>query len=156
MENNVNTEVVENNDEAQQTLPQERYFSQAEVEKFVKKRLERDRATRGKAASEELAEKEKAFAEREQAFTARESRLSCMEYCYQKGYDLDLVDILDTSDTEMFAKKAEKLSTLKMGRQYTAPPASHEPTGSGRDPMAEAFSPDNKHTPKPWPPRFDN
>ena len=137
--------------------PQEKTFTQADVDRIVKSRLERDRASRSDTWSKELADKEKSITEREKAFGARESRLNCIEYCYQNGYDLSLVDILDTGDINTFMDKVDKISKLSNARQYVAPPASNEPVGSGSygGPLAAAFSPDYKHTPKQWPPRFN-
>ena len=157
MDNDVNIEVTENNNEAQQ---EEKLFTGEEVERIVKKRLERFREKRHDSQAEDLAareqafnEREQAFNEREQAFNARESKLSCMEFCYKNNYDLEFIDILDTSDPKVFKDKVEKVSRINTAKKYVAPPATYEAVDLGKPggPLAEAFSPDYKHTPKKWP-----
>ena len=87
----------------------ERMFTQAEVDRIVK-----DRLARAKATPKEPTEAET----RERELTARESRLSCREYLIDKGYPADLLDVIDTSDIEGFKTKADTVSgLLNTGKQ---------------------------------------
>ena len=85
------------------TQGSERMFTQSEVDKIVKERL-----ARAKTAPKEPTEAEI----RERELTARESRLSCREYLIDRGYPVELLDVIDTSDLDKFKNKADTVSGL--------------------------------------------
>lgn len=126
---------------------EERLFTQEEVNKIIKQRLER-----GKTTDEELTEKESKLTERETQLTElqnqlsqRESRIDCKEYLQLKGYPAELIDVLDTSDVDAFKDKAD--ATMKIANTRSAAPiGSSEPVISGK--LPDAFSINYKHVPK--------
>lgn len=75
-------------------------FTQEEVNNIVSERLKRDREKRAETQTE---------TEKEKALNDRENRLSCREYIGEKGYRVELLDILDTSDAEKFKTAADKI-----------------------------------------------
>lgn len=100
----------ENIDQQPNTQPEdngtqgdERLFTQTEVDRIVKDRLARAKATPKEPTEAEI---------RDQELTARESRLSCREYLMDQGYPAELLDVIDTSDIEKFKTKADTVSCL--------------------------------------------
>lgn len=84
---------------------QEKTFTQEEVNRIIQERLSREK---GRADHENLEEREKNILQREQ-------KLACREYVLEKGYDADLVDILDTSNVDEFKGRADKLARKMCG-----------------------------------------
>lgn len=84
-------------------------FTQEEVNQIVSERLKRERT------KAEPSEQEK----RESELAARESKLNCREYLSEKGYPVELLDILDTSDAEAFKGNLDKLCSLLPGLTKT-------------------------------------
>lgn len=123
--------------------PEEKLFTQEEVNRIVSERLERDRA-RAKAKTEPTAEQMRA-----KELDERENRLICKEYALDNKLPCELLDVLDTSDPEAFKTKAEKVMSIAKGctNKPVMPLASTEWKHTS-DPMDEAFSPSARHTPK--------
>lgn len=117
-------------------------FTQAEVDRIIKERLERDRAKRAPA---EPTEAEK----REAALTARESRLSCREHLLDNGLPSSLLDAFDTSDVEKFKKAVDVVSGLIADKARNLEPA---PLYSNLTPVIDApvtgFERGKKHKPR--------
>ncbi len=120
----------------------ERLFTQAEVNEIVRTRL-----ARAKNVPHEPTEAEK----REKALTERESRMECREYLLDRGYPRELLDIIDTSDPQNFQKKADAAcSVFGSQNRRVAPLKSTEPAL----PKSQTFGA-SKHTPRQYPPSFD-
>lgn len=128
------------------TQPEEnggRTFTQEEVNKIISERLARERS---RAASETSKEVEQRMSE----LDARENRLACKEYVSDNGLPAELLEVIDTSNTEEFIAKAEKLyDAIERERNNRLPPApmysSELPPSSSLD---DAFGRGVKHTPK--------
>lgn len=136
----------------------ERLFTQEEVNQIIKKRLERRKEEVAETADQIQQRVDKAIAERNADLDRRASRLDCQEYIVESGYPKELLDSIDTSDVEAFKQKADMMVRVFESRQarQIAPIGSFEPIMTGsKGPIASAFAPDQKHTPKPYPPRFD-
>lgn len=80
-------------------------FTQEEVNAIVTKRLEKERAR-----------KTDDFSEKENELSEREKVLSCKEYLLDNGFDRSLIDIVDTSDPDLFAEKVNKIYDLFYGK----------------------------------------
>lgn len=120
----------------------ERTFTQAEVDRIIKERLERDRAKRAPA---EPSEAEK----REAELTARESRLSCREHLLDNGLPSSLLDAVDTSDVEKFKKAVDVVSGLIAERATGAAPAPlYDPLPPVVNAPAAGFERGKKHKPR--------
>ena len=112
-----------------------RMFTQEDVNRIVGERLAR-------------AKKDAGLADQEQALKAREARLDCREYLVTHNHPAELLDILDSSDAEVFKANVEKIqklfghaSSTKSGAvtfDWTAPITG---AGTARDPIADAFKP---------------
>ena len=110
-------------------------FTQEDVNRIVGERLAR-------------AKKDAGLADQEQALKAREARLDCREYLVTHNHPAELLDILDSSDAEVFKANVEKIqklfghaSSTKSGAvtfDWTAPITG---AGTARDPIADAFKP---------------
>lgn len=114
----------------------EKMFTQEDVNKIVSERLARDRESRAAQQQND---------ERETALKAREAKLDCREFVKEQGYPEDLLDLLDTSDSESFKKTAEKLAAVfgyKLPR-FVNPPRFAANSGSHpqeiHDPIRDAF-----------------
>ena len=130
-----------------------RMFTQEEVNKIIQQRLAKVKEVK-RATESEIAElAEKATAARNAELDAREQRISCQLYLIQKGYPAELMDALDTSDSDSFKQKADSL-VHAMSRSYRAPLGSPEPINIGGG-IEKAFSANNKHEPKQWPAASD-
>ena len=143
------TPIIEQPNEQPTTQPadkgnkgSEKLFSQEDVNRIVKERLDRDRAKR---APTEPSEAEK----QEAALTARESRLSCREHLLDKGLPSSLLDAFDTSDFEKFKKAVDVVSGLIAERAKGIEPA---PLYSNLPPVVNApaagFVRGKKHKPR--------
>lgn len=108
---NENTKAI--NQQPTNSTPEEtggsKTFTQEEVNRIVSERLAKEKA---KAEPKED--------EREQALKARESRLDCREYIANKGYPIELLDMLDTSDAEKFRASVDKLVQLFPSREVVS------------------------------------
>lgn len=113
----------------------EKLFTQEQVNEIVKKRLGRQ-----KEENANIQELEARAAQ----LTERENRLSCREYLLDKGYPVELLEIIDTSDVSKFMEKADKSNQLFGGmNQEVAPLASTERVSGSADKF-----PDTTHVPK--------
>lgn len=110
MEKNENTVVVGNNNQ------EEKLFTQEQVNEIVKKRLERQKEASGNRL-QELEARTKELETREAEFAKKEQNFYCKEYLRENGYPEDLMDILDTTDVDVFKTKADKASRLITSRQ---------------------------------------
>ena len=125
----------------------EKLFTQEDVNRIIKERLDRERS--------KFAHQEQAAAEdREKALASRESRLSCREFLMDRGYPAELVDLFDTSDPKEFGRKVEIASRV-LGHNQPAPLRSHEPAdGFSKNALPAGFE-RAKYEPKQFPPRFN-
>jgi len=125
----------------------ERTFTQAEVDRIVKERLERDRAKRRAPAEPSEAEKKEA------ELTAKENRLTCREYLLDSGLPSSLLDAFDTSDINRFKKAVDSVSGLIAERARGMEPAplynNQVPPATGKP--ETGFERGKKHTPKQYP-----
>lgn len=120
---------------------EEKLFTQSEVDKIIKKRLERmKRSTEPKENGK--------LQEREIELSKRENLLNCKEYLFNNKLPLELVDIIDTGDTETFIKKVTLLERSSM-IERTAPMYNRE---SGHQASKDPFKSvsHQKHIPKKW------
>lgn len=78
-------------------------FTQEDVDRIVQERLARERKNSNNDDN---------IKEREQNLTARENRLKCAEHLQEKGFNKDLLDILDTSDSDKFIENVGKLESM--------------------------------------------
>lgn len=116
--------------------PAGKTFTQDEVNKIISERLTRERS-KAEPDPSELRDKE---------LTARENTLTCKEFLSEKGYPAALLDILDTTSSDVFKQKVEKLLEAfpaldpKVGGKTPIATGSTMRSGSaGFDPIAEAF-----------------
>lgn len=141
------TQPEDNGDKNQSGSGTERTFTQDEVNKIIKERLQRERSKAG-------AEQQQHEAEKTAELTAKENRLTCKEYLLDNGYPQKLLDIIDTSDPEEFKRKAaDAASAFASGSGSGSgekPYTQHRFVQSEYNPdhIAEAFSLDAKHKPK--------
>lgn len=127
----------------------EKKFTQADVDRIVKERLSRQKASHAEEINEENKAKEHELGEKEAELIRRESRVSCKEYLLEKGLPVGLLDVIDTSDSESFQKRTEKVLEMFGGsRRAKAPLASTEPPIHGGS-VAAAFR-NPVHKPKPF------
>lgn len=121
---------------------EEKLFTQAEVDKIIKKRLERMKR------SSEPKENGK-LQERETELLKRENLLNCKEYLLNNKLPLELVDIIDTADTETFIKKVtllERSSMIERREPIYNSESGHQATS--KDPFKSVSH--QKHIPKKW------
>lgn len=144
-----NTPIIEQPNEQPTTQPadtgnkgSEKLFSQEDVNRIVKERLDRDRARRAPAEPSE-AEKQEA------ALTARENRLSCREHLLDKGLPSSLLDAFDTSDFEKFKKAVDVVSELIVERaRYAGPAPLYDPIVPTSGKPVTGFERGKKHKPR--------
>lgn len=109
--NNTNTQTEGNN--TQQTAgdsTEPKTFTQEEVNRIVQDRLARERRGTGQTIEE-----------RELDLTRRENRMKCAEKLTEAGYPKELLDILDTSNTETFMENVGKLAAMRIQAPNAAP-----------------------------------
>lgn len=94
--NNENINVAE----TQPEQAEEKLFTQAELDKIVKQRIAREKA------------KEPAPAINEAELTAKANWLDCKEYVLDNGLSMELLDIIDTSDVQVFIDKVSKIQSI--------------------------------------------
>lgn len=144
-ENMVKSEATEETN-ASESKEGEKLFTQEQVNEIIRKRLKHQ-----KESSVSTPEMDARAAD----LTKRENRLNCREYLFDKGYPVELLDIIDTSDVEAFKSKADTASRVYGSKQqeaFVAPLASTEP--SMHNNIDSAFK-NAKHTPKKCPPRWE-
>lgn len=125
---------------------QGKLFTQDEVNAIIKTRLERVKVDQ--AALDDIAEREQQLEQKQAELAKRETAIDCRTYLQDKGYSIDLIDILDTSDIETFKAKADKIAGL-MQKSNIAPLGSSEPRITNS--MPDAFSLGHKHKPRGLP-----
>ena len=86
----------------------EKLFTQAELEAIINKRLARERA-----------KEQKAPAVSDEDLTRRAAMLDCKEYVLNNGLSMDLLEILDTNNVELFKEKAERLQAINAAKRET-------------------------------------
>lgn len=124
-------------------------FTSEQVNEIIRKRLKDYKG--GKEFTARIAEVER----REQELTQREARLSAEIYLREKGYPLDLLDVIDVNDYDAFVEKAESVNAL-IKKQIDEIPKYPSLDGVGGDPIfdqnpdivAAAFSRTAQHEPK--------
>lgn len=132
-------EDVNKNTQSASTQPEEnggtggKMFTQDEVNKIVSDRLNRERT------KAEPSEQDKRNGE----LSARENRLNCREYLLEKGYSSELLNIINTDDSDKFINDVEKLVKLFPNIKEDSPRfTSYTPTSGNSvqsDKIAEAF-----------------
>ncbi len=126
-----------------------RLFTQEEVDKIIKKRLERHKTDASATGSPDLEEREAELKKLQSNLKAREQKLDCKEYLQQCNYPAELIDIIDTSDIDKFKEKAD--AVVKIDNSRRVPPmANPEAKTSNIDNVSNAFSIKNKHVPKDY------
>lgn len=132
---------------------QEKKFTQADVDRIVKERLRRQRTNGALETNNENAAKEKELSEKESDINLRENRLNCKEYLINNGMPVELLEIIDTSDSVSFKEKAQRAAKIMSGsRRQTAPLASTEPQMTDSAVHAAFKNPRHKvrHFPRRW------
>lgn len=112
---NENTNNITDNENTQPVQAEEKLFTQAEVNEIVRKRLAKE-----KAKAQPETKPAEAPAIDDAALTARSNRLDCKEYILNNGLSTDLLDVIDTSDVNVFIEKVSKLTEL-MPKQGSYP-----------------------------------
>jgi hypothetical protein len=128
---------------------EEKTFTEEEVNEIVRKRLERYKEKHG--TSEEAAQKLADLEAREADLNKRAFKLECAEYVRSKGYDADMLEIIDAEDIDTFKHKADRFSEMIESRPFrSAPPLGNPemPEESIDDKLSDAFSFGSKHKPK--------
>ena len=156
--NNDNKALEGQTTEITEEKTEERLFTQDEVNRIIKQRLSKVKET-NMATEEEIAKlAAEATASRNAELDKKEQLLNCRSYLIEKGYPVQLLDSLDTSNADAFKKKADSLVNALTGAlrgAYTVPLGTPEPVVTGRTMLQQAFSADTKHEPKKWPPQYD-
>lgn len=147
--------------EAEQPAEGEKKFTQADVDRIVKKRLHEERTRKdAEQPAEPTADQDDdagAADEREALLNLRETKLDCREYIVERGYPARLLDILDTSDKEKFIQDADALRDMfepyfrekVFHTNRRAAPLRDPEAGSLHDAVRRAVGGDDyKHTPK--------
>ncbi|MCI9616995.1 MAG: hypothetical protein HFG31_03210 [Eubacterium sp.] len=115
MDNNTQTgEQTNTQQNGDGTQTEVKTFSQEEVNRIVQDRLAKER-NKNNAQGPELDE-------REQELVARENKIKCTESLLEKGYNKELLDILDTSDSNKFVENLKKLEDIGVLRGKDAKP----------------------------------
>lgn len=140
------TEQMEN--ENIQKEGQEKKFTQTDVDRIIKERLSRQKNSHAEEVSETNKAKEQELAGKETEIKQREARLNCKEYLIENELPTALLDVIDTSDSESFKEKTEKVMKIFGTRRQVAPLASTEPH-MHNDAIASAFQ-NPAHRPKPF------
>lgn len=121
-----------------QEKQKEKLFTQEEVNAIVSNRLKQQEK---RAESEE----EKALQARTAELDARDKKLSCKEYLMGKGYPMEMLEIIDTTDIDSFKEKVDKaVSITGATKQEVAPLASNDVEYNARS----NFDPGVKHIPR--------
>lgn len=123
-------------------------FTQEEVNEIIKNRLARKKEEAAGTEEEITKRVEAATAEKIKELTALQNKLDCRKYLLDEGLPEDFLDVLDTSDPEVFKANAEKMlkAVKSSSRSYSAPLGSGEATITGKIP--NEFSRTYKHTPR--------
>lgn len=139
LKNEEDVQLEENTQPEDNGTQAERTFTQEEVNRIVSERLARERSK-----SEPTPEEQKS-----RELDARESQLDCKEFLINNNYPTELIDVIDTSNTEEFKIKAKKINDLinRASRRPITPPfIAYE--SSGNSEISGAFAPGIKHKPK--------
>lgn len=148
IKNNTATEPASEPEPTKAEPANEKLFTQEEVNEIIKNRLKRQGEKQKEAVADATAEAEKTLTDKMAELKSRETRLDCRAYLIEKGYPPELLDIIDTSDTEKFMEKADKaVNAIGSRKKRGAPLASNE------DPLTDAtftaaFKSGGKHNPK--------
>lgn len=119
-----------------------RMFTQDEVNRIIKERLQRDRESRKQ-------ERDDQSSARAAELEARENRMTCKEYLLESGYPLEMLDTIDTSNPAEFKVKAFKLFNAMQNKpSIFCPTPDFCAETPPNDAIAEAFSGSAKHIPK--------
>lgn len=146
--NNTATEPATEPEPTKAEPANEKLFTQEEVNEIIKNRLKRQGEKQKEAVADAAAEAEKALADKTVELNSRESRLDCKAYLIEKGYPPELLDVIDTSDTEKFKEKADTaVSTIGSKRKRSAPLASNDSPLTDAT-FTAAFKSGGKHQPK--------
>lgn len=111
-------------DKGARTQP-ERLFTQAEVDKIVTDRLNRERK---KTAAESS---ETSITERETELSNRENALACREYITSNNLPAALLEVLNTTSVDAFKACAEKIRPYFSAKTPTTRTFSSSPSLSG-------------------------
>ena len=147
-ENKTNIEEMENQDieemdENLETASPSKLFTEDEVNKIVQKRLDRFKSKMRTDHDADLSD----LLTREKELSERENTLNCKEYLIRSGYDLDFINIIETSDVEQFMKKADLLAKKIDSKPIrTAPPLRNPEGGTGE--LLTMKIVNTKHEPK--------
>lgn len=140
-------EQVEANEDPQ--VSQEKKFTQADVDRIIKDRLNRQKARDADTKDSENETKAQELAGVENELKQRENRLNCKEYLLDNNLPVGLLDVIDTSDSKSFQERIEKVLKMLGGRRGgIAPLASTEPPMRDGDVSAAFKNP--AHKPKPF------
>lgn len=138
-------EKVINNIEDNTTQPiqaEEKMFTQSEVNEIVRKRLAREK--------ERLSGEPSAITDTD--LITRSNRLDCKEYLLNNGLSTALLDVIDTSNKDVFIEKVEALSGIVKEAEVNSYPAVRdggEPiTITAPDSVKSAFFNKGGHKPK--------
>lgn len=140
MENN-----MENNNTAEQ---QEKTFTQEEVNRIIQERLARVK-NKDSGTDPGEAEQGNELEERETSVTLRESRVECREFVAEKGYNKELLEILDTSDPEKFKSQVERLVELNGSQEKKKIYPGTKENPFSTEQHKRSFG-DSKHIPKKY------
>lgn len=138
----LDTQPEENGTQSDTGAQSERLFTQDEVNRIVKERLQRERSKANNEQNEQTAA-------RAAELNARESRLICKEFVLDNGYPPELLDAIDTSNPEEFQRKAFAIVNAVQARPVTGRPTpDFQAEDPPCDPVAEVFSGNAKHKPR--------
>lgn len=105
----------------------ERLFTQAEIDKIVTDRLNRERKKMAMAAESSGT----SITEREAELSNRENALACREYITTNNLPATLLEALDTTDADAFKACAEKIRPYFSAKTPTTRTFSSSPSLSG-------------------------
>ena len=151
---NINKDVTTNEPTATPSSGEtEKLFTQTEVNEIVEKRLSRYKTKMNETIKQSDSEAEARAAD----LAARESKVACWEYVIERGYPVDLLDIIGTDNVDGFKEKADKLAELKKTIAPDYPNVSdygENPKVKENNDLAKAFSRGNAHIPKKAPKKW--
>lgn len=138
-ENKIIGQTEEQNEQQPEDEKKERLFTQEEVNNIISDRLKRQE-------KREKTEAEKTLEVKEQELDSRGKKLDCKEYLLEKNYPLQILELIDTSDVEVFKEKADTIRKMITDNRYTAPPVYTTEPSSYRN--AGGFDREFRHKPK--------
>lgn len=149
MENeNMNTE------QQTESQPEQKLFTQDEVNAIIQKRLAQVKKHEAAAISDdELTARSKALDEREAALNARETRQTCQSYLREHGLSDELLDVFEISSAEEFIQKVENTQKLMGVEPYPTVKDGGGITDTPNEPnLRDAFLNTPAHKPKEFNP----